>query len=1064
MFNFAIRNGVVLTVGILIICLFGLIAMGRVPIQMIPDLDARTVSVKTTWPGASPQDIEKEILIEQESFLRSIPNLDRMISKAETGQATIELEFLHGVDINEILIRVNNALSQVPGYPENVDQPRIVTSSFSDTAFMFFRIQPLPGNPKNVELVSMYDFIDKNIRTQIERVPGVSQVDIWGGAKRQVRIYVDPAKLAQRQISLSDLRATVRARNRDVSGGDIDSGKRRYLLRTIGRFETVKDIENLVIAYRDGALIRLRDVGYAELDHFEVRVRSFANGRPNITLGIRRQVGSNVIDVMDGVVASMEKVSKSVLEPNGLQVELTSEDVGYVKDAISVVRQNLLIGALLATLVLFLFLRSRSATLVGACGIPVCTVTAFLGLLLMGRTINVISLAGIAFAIGMTLDNSIVVLENIYRHQGMGKSRYQAAVDGVKEVWSAVLASTLTTVFVFVPVIFVTEEAGQLYSDIAIAIAASVLMSMLVAITVVPSACSRFLNLAVADSSDAPQRISLYRLGAACGSNIMAFVEWLMLGIWRRVALVVVTLAVTSVIIFCLTPQAEYLPEGEESKTFSFMFAPPGYNFEEMSGNLSKLHEHFLPALNDSPERFQSGETDVPALRFVVSYVRSQMILMIVETKDPNDIDDLIESLTKKFAEIPGVISFSSRGSIFASNLGGTRSINLDISGANLEDLFATGLKVYQRAKEVFDKPQVRPQPPTLTVGQPLIEIRPNWERASELGINAEELGYAVWALSDGAFVDEFFLGDDKIDMYLFSTAGTLNQPQDLEHLQLYSSKGGVVPLNSLAEIRHTVSTEVLRRVDGQRTVTLSIVPPRTIPLESAVGIVETKIIHDLSDAGEIPAGISMRISGANDRLKSTREALGLNFFVAVVISYLLMVAIFSHWGYPLVIMTTVPLGISGGIVGLWLFNFIGENLHLLGMHDVQQPFDVITMLGFLVLIGTVVNNPILIIEQALKNRREHGMDSARAVVESTRTRLRPIVMSSITTILGLSPLVFLPGAGTELYRGLGIIVLFGIFFSTLVTLLYLPALLSLLLQIPDFFSRSKGREEVVVE
>ena len=349
-------------------------------------------------------------------------------------------------------------------------------------------------------------------------------------------------------------------------------------------------------------------------------------------------------------------------------------------------------------------------------------------------------------------------------------------------------------------------------------------------------------------------------------------------------------------------------------------------------------------------------------------------------------------------------------------------------------------------------------------MGQPLIEIRPNWERASELGINAEELGYAVWALSDGAFVDEFFLGDDKIDMYLFSTAGTLNKPQDLEHLQLYTSKGGVVPLNSLAEIRHTVSTEVLRRVDGQRTVTLSIVPPRTIPLESAVELVETKIIHDLSDAGEIPSGISMRISGANDRLKSTREALGLNFFVAVLISYLLMVAIFSHWGYPLVIMTTVPLGISGGIVGLWLFNFIGENLHLLGMRDVQQPFDVITMLGFLVLIGTVVNNPILIIEQALKNRREHGMDSARAVVESTRTRLRPIVMSSITTILGLSPLVFLPGAGTELYRGLGIIVLFGIFFSTLVTLLYLPALLSLLLQIPDFFSRRKGREEVVVE
>lgn len=1043
MFKLAINNGIILTIGILIVCLFGILAMFRVPVQMIPDLDARTVSVKTTWPGASPQDIEKEILIDQENYLRSIPNLARMTSKAETGRATVELEFPHGTQINEVLLRVNNALTQVPGYPENVDEPRIVTSSFSDNAFMFFRIQPLQGNPEKIDLMMMYDYINKVIRPEIERVPGVSQVDLWGGAERQVRIYVDPARLAQRNISINDIRNRIRIRNRDVSGGDIDSGKRRYLLRTIGSFESIRDIEDMVIAYQNGALIRLRDVGHVELGHAEIRVRSFANGRPNITLGVRRQVGANVIEIMDGVMAKVEELDRSALRPRGMQIELTSEDVQYVRDAISVVRQNLAIGAGLVTLVLFLFLRSTAATLIGAAGIPVCTISAFLGLLIMGRTLNVISLAGIAFAIGMTLDNSIVVLENIYRHLGMGKSRYQAALDGVSEVWSAVLASTLTTVFVFLPVIFVTQEAGQLYSDIAIAISASVLVSMVVAVTIVPAACSRFLSI----RSGPANRSLLNRWEQSLENRVMSLLKRLLERTGRRVAFIAGSFLLTVAIIVLAMPKAEYLPEGEESKTFSFMYAPPGYNLSEMVENLEVLHDYFLPHLNQDPELYHQGKSEVPALRFVVSYVRPNMILMIVETRDPDDIHDLIDRLSEKFSEFPGMISFSSRGSIFASNLGGTRSINLDISGSDLASLFATAQTVYQRVNQVFDKPQVRPDPPTLTMGQPMVEIHPDWDRAAEMGFKSDQLGYAIWALSDGAFVDEFYLEDDKVDMFLFSTEGTVRSPRDLEHLLLYSAESGIVPLGSVASIRETVSTEVLRRVDGRRTITLSIVPPRSVPLETALQEVNTNVIDTLYKSGAVDRSIKMKISGASDRLNATREALSMNFLIAVLISYLLMVAIFSHWGYPLVIMTTVPLGIGGGIAGLWLFNLFGEYLHVFGLRDIHQPFDMITMLGFLVLIGTVVNNPILIVEQSLNNLQVAGTSAIDAVLESTRTRLRPIIMSSTTTILGLSPLVFLPGPGTELYRGLGTIILAGILFSTVITLTYLPVMLSLILQ-----------------
>lgn len=1048
MFEKTIQNGVILTVIILIICVFGVIAMFRVPVQMIPDLDARIVRVRTSWAGATPQDIEQEILVEQEKYLRSIPNLERMTSRAETGSATVALEFPFGVDINQILIRVSNALAQVSGYPENVDEPRIRTSSFSDNAFMHFRVQPLPGNPMQVDMVMMYDYLDKNIVPRLERVSGVSEADIWGGAERQVRIYVDPAKLAQRKISLDQLRRAIRARNQNVSGGDLDAGKRRYLLRTRGGFQSIDEIAEMIITSRGGVPIRIKDVGHVELSHFEVQVKSFANGVPNITLGIWRQAGANVIEIMERVMPQVAEINEALLKPVGLRMELTSEDVIYVKNAIATVQQNLAIGATLAILVLFLFLGSGSATLVGAAGIPICTIAAFLGLLLTGRTLNVISLSGVAFAIGMTLDNSIVVLENIDRHLKMGKNRFQASLDGVREVWIAVLASTLTTVIVFVPIIFVTEEAGQLYSDIAIAISASILMSMLVAVTVVPTACSRLLRPSKPATG---MYLGIYHFGARNGAGIMRLVEWLLATYPRRFACIGTTLVAAILIIPVLIPKAEYLPEGEEAKTFSFMFAPPGYNLDEMLKYLDAFHRYLIPHLDDDPERYHRGESEVPALRFVVSYVRPKTLLMIVETKQSSDIDDLIGVLTKKFAEIPGMTSFSSRGSIFASNLGGTRSINLDIAGSDIATLFETGLKVYRRAQEVFANPQIRPDPPNLSLGQPILEVIPDWERLAEAGMSAEELGYAVSALSDGAFVDEIFLDDDKIDLYMFGTESQRQDPHDIQHLPLFSEKSGVLPLASLAELRYVVSTEVLRRVDGQRTITLSIIPPRSIALESALATVEKNVIQDLKASGDIPPDIGIRISGASDRLQATRDALNMNFIVAVLICYLLMAAIFSHWGYPLIILCSVPLGIAGGIIGLWLFNALGGELHLLGLKDLHQPFDVITMMGFVVLIGTVVNNPILIVEQTVANIRVQHMPVRQAVINAVSIRLRPIIMSNITTILGLSPLVFLPGAGSELYRGLGTIVLFGIFFSTIVTITFMPVLLSLVL---DFAGR----------
>ncbi len=1044
MFAAIIRRGTLTTVIVLIVCVLGIVAAMRIPVQMIPDLDVRVISIRTYWPGATPQDIEKEILIEQEEYLRNLPNLQRISATASSGSAQVELEFPFGTDITEMMIRVSNALSQVPSYPENVDEPVMYASSFSSNSFMFYRIQPLPGNPRGIDMDLMRDFILDNVKPVITSIPGISDIGVWGGARRQIQILVDPAKLAQRGLTISDVRNTIRARNRDRSGGEIESGKRRYLLRTVGRFEDIAGLEQLILRRDGDRILRLSDVATVQLDHFEKDSNAFVNGAPIIFVTMRREAGSNVIDIRDQVFKTVPEINRDVLEPAGLQMVHLANDVRYVEESVRNVWQNLILGAVFATLVMAIFLRSAWATLVGVIGIPVCTIAAFFGLLLAERTVNVISLAGIAFAIGMTLDNSIVVLESIALERRKGLKKFAASVAGVQQVWPAVLASTMTTILVFLPIAFVEQEAGQLYSDIAIAISAAILASMLVAITVVPTAAAR-LNMTLDAAVETAHGTSR--------SGLVALIHRVLRSRRQRVALIAgVALASFSVIAF-LTPPAEYLPEGEEPKLFAMMNAPPGYNLSAMDEIGKELEAYFMPFVEDDPGRFDRGEVPVPAMRYLNMHIRQESIRLIVEPVDARHTNALLKAITAKYKEYPGMRVFGTRGSIISSNHGGTRSINLDISGPRLETIYAVALRIYGRAEAVFDNPRIRTQPSSLTLAQPMLEVRPDWERAAELGMTTESVGLAVSALTDGSYVDEFFFDDDKIDIFIYSSAGQNASLDQIPQLPIYTPGGAVVPLSAIARFEERVSTAALQRVNGRRTVTLGIIPPADLPLESGVDRVRTEIIQYMRANGDIPADVSISLSGAADALDATRAALTGNYIVALIVIYLLLVAIFTHWGYPLLIMTSIPLGIAGGLVGQWAMNAVGSLLPLLGREVLTQPFDMISMLGFLILMGTVVNNPILIVHRTIANVEQRGMEIVAAVQEALDARLRPIAMSTITTICGLAPLVLIPGAGTELYRGVGVIVMFGIVGAALVTLTVLPALT---IEVMQFFHRNR--------
>lgn len=1025
-FGRVIHHSTLIAVAVLILCLLGITAALRVPVQMIPDLEVRTISVETSWPGASPRDVEQEILIEQEQYLRTLPNLQRMVSTASIGQASIELEFPFGVDINEALIRTNNALSQVSSYPENVDAPALTTVSSSDEPFMYFRIGPRAESGENLDLAMMRNFLEDEVRPRLERVNGVSLVEIWGAEARQVRVEIDPYRLAERGLDMTDVRNALQTRNVDSSAGDLDSGKRSVMARTIGRFHEPADMGELIIAERQGALMRLSELANIRLSHHEMRTQAFYNGLPSLILAVRRETGSNVVQTKYAVLPEVEAISDEILAPLGLEMTLINEDARYVEDSVANVWNNLLLGTLLATLIMFAFLRSARSTFVGVIAIPVCTIAAFIGLLLAGRTLNVISLAGVAFAIGMTLDNTIVVLESIDQARRRGLKPFDAAVAGVRRVWTAVMASTLTSVLVFAPTLFIQEEAGQLYSDIAIAISSSILASMAVAVTVLPAMAARLLPAiqpGVTVEDGAFDRIGRW-ITRAYRHPI------------RRVMILLGTLGLSAWVVVWLTPPAEYLPEGEEARIFSNMIAPPGYNLTEMESIAQELIPELQQRLDDEPARFHRGETNMPALRFFAMFVDAQGIRVITDPKDPTDLEALMGALEARFTAWPGMRAFASRGSIISTNDGGTRSINMDISGSDLAEIYQVASLAYARAGALFDDAQIGSEPSSLSLDQLLLEIQPRWERLVEVGLDAERFGYSVAALSDGAFADQMILDDRRVDIYLFSSAGSDQRAERLGDLPIATPSGDVLPLSALADLNESVDTDSIRRLDGRRTVTLNIVPPRSVALETGVERVQNELIGAMRSDGEIPHGVSIDITGASDQLQATREAVSGNFMIAVLLCYLMLVAIFRHWGRPLFVMATIPLGLAGGILGLAILNGLGAPF---GIH---QPFDMITLLGFLVLLGSVVNNPILIVQEAYKRLEEGAESIVAAVDDAVNIRLRAILMSSLTTIFGLAPLVLIPGAGTELYRGLGAIVMFGIAFSTLITLTFLPSLM----------------------
>ena len=1137
-----VDNPVKVSVAVLMVAMFGIIAMFRMPMQMSPDVERPTISVNTRWPGASPQEVEKEIVNEQEEQLKSVEGVTKMSSECSDSNGSIVMEFQVGTNMQEAVLKVNTQLQQVGQYPRDAEKPTIRLSNSSDNAIAWFILSARPASdeeiaklgeehadlkpaidrilrshssglkvvrlkalaekddrakhliPANLDVPKFRKFAEDNIEAQFERVGGVADCNILGGREQELQIIVDPDRLAARGLTIETVRQALIQDNQDTSAGDFWEGKRRWIVRTLGEYTSIDQVKKQIVQSIDGQPVYLEDIakvelGYKKPDGF---VRRF--GVTNIAVNCQRESGANVIEVMKGLRERLRILNEGILKREGLILQQVYDETDYINSAVGLVNQNIILGSALTIIILMLFLHLSAralffvpliagsaiaalvispwiflltlamifvagfwfarGALVVSLAIPTSIVGTFLVLNYLERSLNVISLAGLAFAVGMLVDNAVVVLENIYRYHQMGFSRFDAAKKGANEVWGAVLASTLTTVAVFLPILFLEGEAGQLFVDIALAISAAVGLSLFVSVIVIPTASARILKEDQRGDDRQNTKLesgriqSLFQsLGNRLTESVIATNRWIQVSVIRKLSVVFGLFGIAFLVGYLLLPKVEYLPQGNRNLVIGLISPPPGYNVQQLGDMGARVEEALRPYWDYDEAELADNPLDYPPIGDFFYVARGRSIFLGLRANDPLKAGKLIGLIqTKLKGKFPGSFVVAFQTSIFGRGLSGGRSIDIEITGPELKKLVGLGGQILGKVTETFPPgTQARPLP-SLDLSSPELHVQAKPQQARDLGVTTTELGYAVNALIDGAFVTDYFVGGEKIDMVVVASTDYQGNTQDLESQYIATPNlAEPVRLDALADITLSSGPEQVNHRERQRAISIQVTPPDQLSLEESIEKITDEIIRPLEESGQLGVEYQINLSGTADKLQQTWSALRLNILLAILITYLLMAALFESWVYPFVIILSVPMGAVGGIIGLQLLG-----LYLAANGGTPQSLDVLTMLGFVILVGTVVNNAILIVHQSLNFIREDSMAVDKAVLQSVRTRIRPIFMTTLTTIGGLSPLVFFPGAGSELYRGLGSVVLGGLLLSTIFTLILVPTLFSLMLQMVE--------------
>ncbi|MCE3283944.1 MAG: efflux transporter permease subunit [Steroidobacteraceae bacterium] len=1005
----SLRNPAAVAAAAAIVVLFGLLAMLRLPIQLLPDTRQPQLFVNAEWREAAPAELEEALIEPIEEAMRGLPGLVEMGSESNRGRGGVQLTFEIGTDMTLVMLDVVSRLNTLPPLPPDADEPQVFGGdNFQTQNAASLLIRPTEGHSVPDIAVQYQQFIEEVVEPRLARVPGVSRVNLEGGRPREVQVTFDPHRLAALDLSPQRIAQTVIAA-RDVSAGFANVGRRQFTVRVTGR-EPVDQLGDLVVGWSEDRPLYLRDVAEIRTAHVDAFWFSYRSGVPAYYITLQRMSDSNTVEVVDGIKEAIAELNTGPLAKENLYADLSWDASVYVRRAIGFVEESLAIGILLAVGGLWYFLRGPRALLVIGASIPISLFFAIITMQLLGRTLNVVSLAGLAFSTGIVIDAALIVQGNVIRFLQEGKDAWTATVEGASEVMPALLASMLTSIAIFLPILFMEGLEGQLFKDLAITMSVSHAASLLVAMTVIPAA-NRW---ALAKGIPADQHAHWWH-------GMTGFAMRLTERPTARLAWIGGITVASLLIIVLLAPKVDYLPVAQTDMIWNNMRLPPG-------GNIETARAELAPVVIERLRPYLEGKKEPKVKYYNFSAFGGFGGTAVVYPEDPRDIPEMVRLLRDEImVGFPDTQVFTQRGSLLAVDGDNAREIRLDFQGADLAALMDAARIATEEIPKAI--PETFPQAfPGLELNQPELQLVPDEWRIARSGLSRTEVASAIRAYTGGLWAGEYFDGNDRLDIIIKSKEW--HSPEELAELPIVTPQAGVQTVGELTALRQTVGPSQLVRVNGHRTVSVEFEPPEDMTLDEAIEVLETQVEPKIR-AGMAPK-VQLTYAGSVNDLHQALSAMGQNFLLALVILFALMAALFRSMRDSLLVMAVIPVSVAGGILALRVLGLFGF-----------QALDLLTMIGFIILLGLVVNAAILLVDQT-RARERNGVPRRQAVAEALETRARPIVLSTMTAVLGMAPLIFMPGLGAEIYRGLAAVVAGGMTVGTLFTWVLMPSLLRL--------------------
>lgn len=1014
LYSSAVKKPITTILVFVAVVIIGLFSLLKLPIDLYPDIDTNTIMVMTTYSGASSQDIEQNVTRPLENTLNSVEHLKHITSNSKENISIITLEFEYGYDIDVLTNSVRDKLDMVSNsLPDDAETPIIFKFSTDMIPIVLLSAQAdesLPG---------LYKILDENVANPLARVDGVGTVSISGAPKREIHIYLDPAKLEAYNLTAESVSSLVAAENRNVPGGTFDIGSDTYSLRVQGEFTDPMEMRNLVVGSKDGAVVKLSDVARIDDSTEERAQETFNNGKKGAMIIVQKQSGANSVEISNKIKKALPDIQKKL--PSDVKLDYIVDTSDNIRNTINSLVETVEYALLFVVIVVFFFLGRWRATVIIALTIPISLIASFIYLLATGNTLNIVSLSALSISIGMVVDDAIVVLENVTTHIERGADPKQAAVHGTNEVAISVIASTLTLIAVFFPLTLVTGMTGVLFRQLGWMVTIMMVISTTAALSLTPMLCSQLLRLN-------PEKGKLF---TKFYGPIERALDSLDNGFERLLGFVVKHRWVTTVgalLIFFSSMQltkyigSEFFPTSDNGRLGVTLELPIGTRVDLAKDVSERLYKEWTKKYPEiSKFNYTVGQASTDNTYASMQSNGSHIISMNIQLKPIKErergiveIAGLMREDLKKYPELDKyqVNVGGSRG----SSMSGQSTIDYEVYGYDLEKTDSVAQRLKRILSTVKGTADIRISRDSY---QPEYQVDFDREKLAIYGLNLTSAAQALRNRINGSTASYFREDGDEYDIKVMYDPEHRQSIEDIENILLFNSQGQGIRLKEVGTVVERFNPPTIERKDRERIITVSTVV-QDRPMSDIIADAQPLI-----DKMDIPSGVTINLSGSYEDQQDSFSDLGMLAVLIIILVYIVMASQFESFTYPGIIMTSIMFAFSGVVLILWL---TGTNLN------------VMSMIGGIMLIGIVVKNGIVLIDYITLNR-ERGMSITKSVLNAGKSRMRPVLMTSLTTILGMVPMAVGTGEGAEMWRPMGIAVIGGLTFSTILTLLFVPTL-----------------------